>query len=705
MNKKAFFGVLFVLALVTINFCAAHEIDNSTSEDYLSSDLDDEVLDICDNDTGLQSSEAISTRLEVKSTTEFDVIGDYFKVKLADVNGNALKNTKVSFKLSGKTYSKNTDSKGIASLQLKLNDGEYKIVTKFDGNSNYKSSSLTTTVKMTNTRIVGEGLSNSEIQKIIDNAKSNNVILFTGSSYSDINLCVSKSLSLVSNVNTVLKSSNGPVITIKGKDASLTTIKGFNIKSGGDAIVVNDADYVKIIKNDVSCNGNGIVAMGTSYLNITGNDITKNSKSGIVLADTISTYIFNNKIMNNGNDGITIAKSSKVYIHENTINSNSQDGIRLTNSANGKNYGEGPKNLYISKNDINKNGNDGISILTAGNNININSNELSANHNNGISISSVGSNVIQSNVINNNYRDGIKFTSDYLKPHSQDISYNAIYDNFGSSVEAKDTVYNEIANKLEIGDNWYTDFSGLCPKVKSNNIKFVVTQVGSNQFKASFVDSNGNIANLLPDRTLTYTTENGQTVSITVSGGVATFTVDAADGDIVKSTVDRSQRDNVYDGNRSSNTDPVNGQSPTYSYPPIPDYQIYEDIGASGENDDVSGGGNGDVSGGEKGSGHGASTHENTGNSTQSQKMDSANNPANSANELSKSYETDVSTSQTSAADSASSKSQSDSVVKQIIIDEDDFFRVTGISFIVLLIIFTIGFYYRDDIKEMNSKR
>lgn len=46
----------------------------------------------------------------------------------------------------------------------------------------------------------------------------------------------------------------------------------------------------------------------------------------------------------------------------------------------------------------------------------------------------------------------------------------------------------------------------------------------------------------------------------------------------------------------------------------------------------------------------------------------------------------------------------SQSVVKQILIDEDEFFKVTGISFIILLIMLTIGFYYREDICEMKSK-
>lgn len=702
MNRKHFIVVLIVLALLSLNFCAAQEIDNSTSED-LSTIATDDV-----NDTAVQASAKTDTQITVESNTTFDVIGDYFKVKLSDADGKPLTNTKVTFTVSGTSYNKNTDSSGIASLQLRLNDGTYKITTKFAGNSNYAPSSLTTTVTMSNTRVVDGGLSNSEIQKIIDDAKVNNVILFRGSSYSNINLVITKCLTLQSNVGTTLKSSSGPVITIKGKNASLTTVKGFIIQSGGDGIVVNDADYVKIISNDISGKGNGIVATGTKYLNVTKNVISKNSKSGISLAESTYAYIFNNDIKSNEVNGIEIAKSSNVYIHGNTISNNAKNGIYLDKKINGVNYGEGPKNIQINKNTITKNINDGILIQNAGNNINIKSNEISYNKGNGISLAHIGSNTIQSNVITENYVYGIKFFDNYVKPDNQDISYNAIYFNTHMDVEAKETYYQETGSKLSLGDNWYTDHAGICPKISSNNIKFVVKQVGPNKFQAVFLDSNGNIASLLPDRTLTYTTNGGKKISITVSGGSAVFTVDADDGDLVKATVDNSRRDNTYNSNTKS-VPASNGQSPSYAYPTIPNYQLYEDIGTGGGNGN--GDGTGEGTGGDASKGNGASTQDSSsnGNSTHSQRADPANSANNPVNDVSQSYESqavsEASASEPSSGNTGNPGSQQDSVVKQIIIDEDEFFRVTGMSFILLLIILTVAYYYRDDIKEMNSKR
>ena len=551
---------------------------------------------------------------------------------------------------------------------------------------------------MSNTRIVDAGLSCSEIQKIIDNAKDKNIILFKGKSYSDINLVINKRLTLLSNVNTVLKSgSTNPVISIKGKNASYTIVNGFKIQGKGNGIAITDSDFVRIINNDISTSGNGIVATGTTYLNVTKNDINKNSKSGIVIADATSTYIFNNNINSNGVNAIEVAKSDKLYIHGNTIKNNNKNGIVLTTTVNGVNYKEGPKNVYINKNTISKNLGDGIFVSTAGNDINIKSNSIEENHGDGISISHIGSNTIQSNVISANWDNGIKFFDNYVKPANQEISYNAIYSNLHMDVEAKDTYYQETGSRLQLGDNWYSDFAGICPKIRSNNLKFTVTQIGSNKFQAIFTDSNGNIASLLPDRTLTYTTNDGNKVSVTISGGAGVFTVDANDGDLIKATVDNSRRDNTFDSD-SKTSQPVNGVTPSYTYPAIP----YENEG--------NGNGNGDGTG--DGSGSGGSSNrgnsDNTGNSTHSQSSDPSSSGTNQV-DSSQNYETQDTASQSDSAgssgDAGDTGSQSPSVVKQIIIDEDDVFRVTGISLIVLLIILTIGFYYRDDIKEMNSKR
>ena len=705
MNKKAFILVLFALVIFSLNFCSAQEINNVTVDDSTPiSTVNDNSIAYSDQ-TVLKASSPIKTQIDVKSNTTFDVVGDYFKIKLSDENGVAIKNTKVKFGIGGKTFTKTTNSNGIASLQLNLKDGTYKITTKFLGDSNYKSSSKTATITMSNTRIVDAGLSNSEIQKIIDNAKDKNIILFKANTYSDINLVINKRLTLISNSNTVLKSSSlNPVITIKGKSSSVTTIKGFKIRCSGDGIRIVDSDYVTVVSNDISTNGNAIVATGTTYLNITKNNIVENSKSGIVIANTVSTYIFNNKINDNGVNGIELAKSDKVYIHGNSILNNGQNGILTSNSVNSVNYGNGPENLYISKNTINKNKINGIYIKKAGDNINIKGNVILRNSENGISITDIGSNVIQSNEIAYSIV-GIKFNDDYLKPKNQDISYNVIHHSSHVAVEAKDTYYYDYGEPLVIGDNWFTDDKLLCPKVRSNNMKFVVSQVGPNTFQATFYDSKGNIASLLPDRTLTYEV-GGQKYTMTLSGGTGVFKVDAANGDLVKATVDSSHRDNTYNDDIKSSSNPTNGVSPSYDYPDIP---YVPDEGMEGDSGSGSGGnGNGNGNGGNANSGNGQSSQsgENVGNSTNGQRSEPAagsNNPVNDAANA-QDASSQASSSEGTSGGSGSAGSQKQSVVKQIIFDEDEFYKVSGILFIVLLIICTVIFYYRKDISEMMSE-
>ena len=705
MNKKTFAILLAVFVLITLNICAAQEIENTTVVDVVTEGLQSDVLAASHDMQALQTTKS-NTSFNVESTTEFDVIGDYFKVKLTDGNANTLNNVKVTFKVNGKTYNAYTDSSGIASLQIRLNDGSYNIVSKFAGNSMYNPCSLSTKITMDNTREVDSGLSNSEIQNIIDNAKPNNVILFRGAVYSNINLVIDKSLTLISNVGTTLKSSSSnPVITIRGKSASLTKVKGFNIQGMGDGIEIDGADYVTIYNNEITTKGNGIVALNTKYLNITNNDIVKNSKSGISLAKSSYAYIFNNNILNNDKNGIEIAKSKNVFIHGNTISKNGY-GIYLAKTINGINFAEEPSNIQINKNTISHNIADGIMVLNAGNNINIKSNEISFNKGDGISIAQIGNNAIQSNVITDNEKHGLNFFGNYVKPAKQDISYNAIYFNTLMDVEAKETQYQGGQYSLDLGDNWYTDFSGICPKVSTKNIKFVVRQIGKNQFQAMFLDSNGNIASLLPDRILTYQTNNGKIYSLTVKGGSVSFTVDAAEGDLIKAIVDNSRRDNTYNSN-AQYSKPINGQSPTYSYPAIPNYQLYEDIGTGGGTGN--GDGMGDGSQGTAPGGNGVANQEsrsNDVNGTHSQKNDPANNPNNQANDISQNSETsDASpTSASEASQGVSGTPGAQSVAKQIIIDEDEFFKVTGISFIILLIILTISAYYREDIKEMKSK-
>ena len=73
---------------------------------------------------------------------------DYFKIKLTDARGNVLKSKKVTFKVNGKKYTVKTNSKGIASIKIKLKIGSYKVKVNFAKKSPYNKASKTFSIKV-----------------------------------------------------------------------------------------------------------------------------------------------------------------------------------------------------------------------------------------------------------------------------------------------------------------------------------------------------------------------------------------------------------------------------------------------------------------------------------------------------------------------------------------------------------------------------
>ncbi len=92
----------------------------------------------------------ISSKIISSNLNMIPKMAEYYSITLKDASGNAIGNQKVTFKVNGKTYTKKTNSKGVAKVKLKFNKNKktYKITIKFTGSNKYKAASKTNTIKV-----------------------------------------------------------------------------------------------------------------------------------------------------------------------------------------------------------------------------------------------------------------------------------------------------------------------------------------------------------------------------------------------------------------------------------------------------------------------------------------------------------------------------------------------------------------------------
>ena len=86
-----------------------------------------------------------ATKIVSSNVNMIPKMAEYYSVTLKDGSGNPVASQKVIFKVNGKTYTKKTNGKGVAKVQLKFNQNKktYKITIKFAGNDKYKGTSKT----------------------------------------------------------------------------------------------------------------------------------------------------------------------------------------------------------------------------------------------------------------------------------------------------------------------------------------------------------------------------------------------------------------------------------------------------------------------------------------------------------------------------------------------------------------------------------
>lgn len=404
---------------------------------------------------------------------------------------------------------------------------------------------------------------NDQIQKLINSAKDGDTLDFIGKYYGNLSLIISKSLNIVSNVNTTVSgdSSGNSVFLVTGNSSKWTNITGFNIKSVNNGITVNSASNitvsnntvssskgtgikvskssgVKVKNNTVTSSKTGISISNSSHSSIQGNKVKKSTNNGIDIQQSHEITVSNNDVSYNGKHGTSIANSNNIDLERNNIENNQNNGLNLINTNNiqinnntisnnqihGVYFDTNVKNTQITYNTITNNLKSGIELDGSGSNTKINYNSISGNAI-GINVNShtdnleIGQNSI---IFNKGYDEdsgiGINFGGNYVGSSTMTISSNAIYGNDRREVCASD-----IGTKVNIGYNWYgSDASWqvrVCPYITANLITWATTE-SNGQYTTVFY-AGDQVASTLPDFDLTYQLNNGTKVTVTVKNGIA----------------------------------------------------------------------------------------------------------------------------------------------------------------------------------------
>lgn len=489
-------------------------------------------------------------------------------VTLKDQFGNPFANQEIIFAVNGSTYSNNTDLNGQAIINLSdLAVGSHNITIQFAGNDLYnpalKTNSITVLNK-TNTVFVDSGLSNADIQALLDSSREGNSIVFLGESYLDISLNINKPLNVTSSNDTVLNAkAERPVFKITADNVN---ISGFSlVGNSNDAIVIENVCNVSIFGNAVSnmLDESKMDSYLSANINLPGYGIGI-SNSSCVMVSKNSIKLFES--------GIFAQNSSYITIFNNTLRENNY-GIK---------YGYGVENTNISYNEIT----DGIGLYTmvevegptgygiylnnSAVNVTIFRNHIYFNHM-GISLDANYSTgiVITENLITDNVLEGIRFNAGYdlaqnaVQPHVTD---NAIYRNargpskmiLGELSANPAGIYGagekNASARLQLEANWYginsiitwndengtVGYGTMCPRINTSAIKFNNITFDGENYTIEFYKNDVLVSNLPTFdlfATLNWETDHAVEVNFNVVNGVGTFKFNESDYDETKNTV------------------------------------------------------------------------------------------------------------------------------------------------------------------------
>lgn len=171
MNKKIntlCFIFIFLFLIGTV--CAA----DSENETKLTQTNQNQELSTTTNTLAVSQVKQKVT-LDAPDLKMYYKDGSKFKVTVKDKNKKPIKKSKVEFSINNQKYTKTTNDKGVAYLDINLKSGTYSILTKFVGTSKYQEQSKKSTITIKST------IKSSNFEKYYTNTEQYKATFYTKS--------------------------------------------------------------------------------------------------------------------------------------------------------------------------------------------------------------------------------------------------------------------------------------------------------------------------------------------------------------------------------------------------------------------------------------------------------------------------------------------------------------------------------------------
>ena len=516
---------------------------------------------------------------------------------------------------------------------------------------------------------------NEYIQGFIDGAEAGSTLQFTGSSYENIYLRISKPLNIISKSGTKINNIfNVPVFTIS-TGGSGTNISGFTANLPGSFVEARDVSNIVISGNKISTKRSGIV-FNEVYDSFIKNNVFSSFKIAMDISNSGGIVISKNMITpkDGNNIGISLKEIS------------SKKGIRILNNnitasdrrieATAIYFGRNACNILVKQNIIRK-WYTAIDFPYSVNNVSIINNTITDNGDGVIINGWINNFTFNKNLVTGNGRVGVLFDDNFfgtkgnLTLENNFFSHNGVMD-----------LQNKGDKAVSIGKNFAKN---RCYRVGMKYGFKIRSRQSGGKYYFSVVDKYGNAISDLPNFSAKLTV-NGKSYTVTFIDGKAYVNGVGGKGE-------SSSYLDIGEDNRNLN------QWGQFEEIGSDEMSYYEELfnqlaGIASKDDDFDDSDDySDEYNNESGSGDsGVSNGANSIN---------ANGVLSGSSGLAGSPSA---TSSPSASPSSSPSSAEDaSSIKSLSVDEETF-RVVGVAGLVLLIILVIGLYYREDILEMMKE-